>query len=104
MNIYIDNTNLLELFRLKSAVENTYINDATVTVTLKDEAGTEVTGQTWPLTLTYVPSSNGDYRGIISEDCEFTEGEPYYAIIEANAGVNRYGHWEIQFVPKVRRM
>lgn len=101
--VYVDNTNLVELSGLKSAIEDTFINDATVRLTVKDEDGTSITGQTWPATLTYVASSDGVYRGIIEDDVALIDGTTYYAHIDANAGTNRIGHWEFAFVPKTRR-
>lgn len=101
--VYVDNTNLVELSGLKSAVEDEFISDATVRLTVKDEAGANVTGQTWPATLTYVDASDGVYRGIIEDDVAIEAGTTYIAHIDANAGANRIGHWEFAFVPKTRR-
>ena len=102
MDVFVNNTNMLELLRLKSAVENTYINDAAVNVTVKTTAGANVSGQTWPLLLTYVPGSSGDYRGVLSENLAFAANTTYVAVVHANAGINRVGHWEVPFVPRVR--
>jgi hypothetical protein len=103
VQIWIDNTNLLELFRLKSAVENAFVNNATVTVTIVDGDGEEVEGQTWPATMTYVTSSSGDYRAILSHQLQLEPDTTYFAIIDANGGTNRIGHWEISFLAKTRR-
>lgn len=104
-NVYVGNTNVIELSGLKSAIEDSFVNDAEVTVTVKDEAGTNVTGQTWPLTLTSIDGTDpeGNYRGILKATIELTDGETYYAHIDANAGTDRVGHWEFAFKPKTRR-
>jgi hypothetical protein len=101
--VYVDNTNLIEVRGLKSAIEDAFIVDATVTLTVKDAAGASPTGQTWPATLAYVADSDGWYRGIIEDDVALVDGTTYYAHIDANAGANRIGHWEFAFVPKTRR-
>ena len=100
--VYVGNTNLLEIFRLKSAIDNSYINDATVTVTVKDSLGVEVTGQSWPTAVDYVSGSDGDYYCILDENLDLTAGESYIAEIDADGGVNRFGHWEVTFVPIIR--
>ncbi|QKC83272.1 hypothetical protein [Mesorhizobium sp. NZP2077] len=101
--VYVDNTNLIEVVGLKSAVEGGFVNDADVSVTVKDASGTNVTGQTWPATLAYVASSDGVYRGILEDDLALVDGAQYVAVIDADAGANRIGHWEFAFTPKTRR-
>lgn len=101
--VYVDNSNVIELRGLKLAIENTYVNDADVTVTVKDSAGADVAGQAWPTTMDYVAASNGIYRAIVEEAAELVADETFYAFIDADAGAQRIGHWEFAFVPKVRR-
>lgn len=101
--VYVANTNVIELAGLKDAVEGEFVNDATVTVTVKDGDGEEVAGQTWPATMGFVTDSDGLYRGIIEDDVELTAGTTYYAHVEVDAGPDRIGHWEFAFVPKTRR-
>ncbi|WP_027037883.1 hypothetical protein [Mesorhizobium ciceri] len=101
--VYVGNTNIIELSGLKSAIEGTFVNDADVSVTVKDAEGTNITGQTWPAAMAYVASSDGIYRGILEDDLGLVDGTTYYAHIEADAGTNRIGHWEFAFVPKTRR-
>ncbi|MER9355555.1 hypothetical protein NKI61_19995 [Mesorhizobium sp. M0514] len=100
--VYVANTNVIELDGLKSAIEDEFVNDATVSVTVKDEAGAEVTGQTWPEAMAYVAVSDGLYRGIIEDGVEMTAGTTYVAHIDVDAGADRVGHWEFNFVPKTR--
>jgi hypothetical protein len=108
--IYVANTNVLELSGLKSAIEDAFINDATVTVTLKDSEGNAVTGQTWPTTMAYVAASDGVYRAIMKDglsivaaDDDSAEGVgEYTAFIEANAGTDRIGHWEFPVTAATR--
>ena len=99
---FVANTNVLELQGLHSEIEGAYVNDATVTVTVKDEDGVAVTGQTWPLTMQYVATSQGDYRAILKDTLALVAKQNYFAFIDVNAGIDRVGHWEFKFKPVTR--
>jgi len=101
--VYVGNANVVELRGLRNVVDDAYVNDADVTVTVKDSASVDVTGQTWPTTMDYVTASDGTYRAVIEEEVELVAGDTYYAFIDADAGGNQTAHWEFAFVPKVRR-
>lgn len=95
--IYIANTNNILLTGLKSEQEGTYLNDATVTLTLKDSTGTEVGAGPWPITMDYVAASSGNYIGYLSADLALLQGKKYTAFIDADASdsnTERKGHWE----------
>jgi len=102
--VYVGNTNVIELSGLKSLIEDEFIADADVSVTVKDTEGTAVEGQTWPLTLASIDGTEpeGNYRGILKNTLELTAGTTYVAHIDADAGADRIGHWEFNFVPKTR--
>lgn len=85
-----DNTHLIELIDLKDDVAGTYINNATVTAVLKDDDGEEIAGASWPLTLNYVASSNGEYRGVLSHELETTVGARLWAEVTAAAVAGQY--------------
>lgn len=99
MTAFIANTNVLDLIGLKDEIDGTFINDADVSVTIKDADGNEVTGQTWPATMTYVAASDGNYRAFVSEEVEFVHRAKHTAIIDADGGENLVGHWEFVFRP-----
>lgn len=102
MTAFVGNTNVLDLIGLSSEIESAFINDATVEVTVKDAAGNEIDGQSWPTTMDYLAASDGNYRAYIQEDVEFVPKQPYYAHITADGGVNRVGHWVFPFKPLTR--
>src|SRR5262245_45959436 len=102
MPAFVLNTNVLDLIGLKSHVENVYLNAATVTYTIKDKAGAEVGGATWPQEMVYVTGSNGDYQGILPSVLEMPPNKLYYAWIDAQVGGERIGHWEMPFKPITR--
>jgi hypothetical protein len=97
MTVFVANTNVLELLGLKSAIEGTFINDATVAVTVKDKTGTNVTGETWPLSMAYVTTSNGNYRAILKDTLPLANGQKYKAHVTADGGANRKGSWVFEF-------
>ena len=93
--IYLSTDHLLEVRGLKNIATDAYIDDATVIATLVDEDGAEVVGQSWPLTLSYVASSDGIYRGTLEDALNLTEDLEYTAQITASGGSNLARYWEI---------
>ena len=102
MTAFVQNTNVLDLIGLKNEIAGTFINNATVTVTIKDALGVNVSGGSWPLTMNYLATSNGNYRAFISETLPFVDKTKYIAYIDANGGANLVGHWELTFKPTAR--
>ncbi len=89
--LYLQSDNLLEVTGLQNAATETYINNATVTVTLADASGTAVSGQSWPATLPYVNGSNGDYRATLEDTLSLSENSTYVARVTVLAnGLKRY--------------
>lgn len=102
MTAFVMNTNALDLLGLKSHTEGVYLNDATVTFTIKDKAGTPVTGSTWPQTMVYITSSNGDYRALLPAALGLIAKQKYTVFIDAAGGGERIGHWQYPFTPLTR--
>lgn len=81
-----------------------FINDATVVWVFRaaaangdyDAAGALVTNGGG--TMTYVPSSRGNYIGTIEDDAAFTLGATYYAIASFTASGDRVGSRKIKYV------
>ena len=88
------NDNVLILDALKDYIADTYINDASVTATLKDTAGNAVTGAT-DLVMSYVAGSDGQYRATIPYDITCTCRRMYTVEITADGGSDRRGFWEV---------
>lgn len=99
--LYLSNTNVIEINELYDTSAESYLNSATVTVTLEDKAGTEVTGETWPKTMSYVSASNGKYRATLASGIGITAGKQYIAKITATESGNT-GYWEVPLVAHVR--
>ena len=106
MNVFISNTNVITLYRLRSTVDGSFIGDAVVSLTIVDALeGHEVAGEDWPIFMEPVAGSpsQGDYAAVLSDGISFEADTKYIAIVDVDAGVDRIGHWEIPFVAKVRK-
>jgi hypothetical protein len=90
---YVNSDNVVEVQSLTDAVTSTLITTASVTVTLKDSDGVEVTGETWPLTLNH--QGSGTYRGTISDTVmgNLSSGDTATATFTADDGAGKYREW-----------
>jgi len=99
----VGNDNILELDLFKNEAAGTFINSgATMSVTVVDSAGTEVTGQTWPATLSYVAASDGKYRATLEDVAAFVDGSKYTAKITADGGPGLKGFYELPLQGQTR--
>ena len=81
-----DNTSVVEVNGLKDSITGSFENAATVTVEdILDKDNVSVTGITFPVTLIYVASSNGIYRGNLPATAGFISGQLYNLTIKAVA-------------------
>lgn len=100
--LFVGNDNILEVSDLKNELTGADLNAATVTVTLKDAAGANVTGDTWPKTMTYVTGSKGTYRTTLLYSMPLTAGDRYNAVISANGGAGLQASWTVECVARAR--
>lgn len=100
--LYVGNDMIMELDGLKNAVTNAFVNNATVNVTLTDSSGEQVTGETWPLTMSYVTSSDGTYRATLQDTLPLVKNKRYKATVNAEAAGLK-GNWEIDVIAKARQ-
>lgn len=91
--LHVGNDNLIEVSDLKNVASGAYINNATVTVTLKDADSVNVNGQSWPVTLNYVTASNGKYRATLVDTLALVVDDTYYATVIADAGDGLKATW-----------
>ncbi len=100
--VYDQNDNLIKVNGLEDdAAAGTYLNAATVTATLQDPDGSDVTGAT-NITLNYIAASNGNYEGTIESTVTLTVGPGYLLVIDADEG-GVVGHWELEAEVIARR-
>jgi hypothetical protein len=95
--LFKDNDHVLELAGLVDTVGGEFVNSATVTFTLYDSTDTEVTGQSWPATMSYVTASDGKYRATINNTLPLVVGSRYYASVDVDAGSGLVGTWKVKF-------
>ena len=95
--LFIGNDMSLTVTGLKDEIAGTFINSgATVTATIKNRAGVNVSGQNWPLTLSYLTGTNGNYRGVLEDGIAFEANEIYRIEITADAGSDVIGFWRYE--------
>lgn len=99
---YVGNDMLVELDELMNMATNAYVNDATVLCTLVDSTGANVTGQSWPLSLSYVATSSGKYRGTLNAGLALSKSRRYKAKITVTAG-SLTGYWEQDVIALARQ-
>lgn len=88
---YKNSDNIVRLDNQYDTYTAAYLNSATVTATLKDLAGTEVTGVSWPVTLTYVSASNGQYIAVVDKTAAVTVGLSYrLEITLVQSGIDKF--------------
>lgn len=96
----INSDNLITLVGLTNGADSTFINSATVSATLKDSFGVNVTGQAWPLTLDYVASSNGNYQGTL-QDVLALSASNYTALVVADSGAGLHREWTVPLTAEI---
>ncbi len=84
--LFRNNDHLLTLTGLQDSSDLSFVNDATVTATVKDINGNDVTGIVWPLTLAYVAASNGNYEVVLDKAIVITPGIEYVTEITVVSG------------------
>lgn len=100
--LYTGNDTVVEARGVMNEVTGEYLNSATVTCTLLTSAGVEVTGQSWPLAMAYVSSSDGVYRATVPKTVAITANGRYKMQIDVNAGAGLVGQWTVPCLCRVR--
>ncbi len=100
--IYLNNDNLLSIEALKNASSGSFMNDATVTATLKDSSGNTVSGQTFPLTLSYMADTDGNYQATLSDSLNIIESTIYTAEITATSSSGLVAKWNMELTATKR--
>ena len=91
--LYIDNHNVIEWQALTNSVTGVVDTGATVSATIKDSSGTEVSGQTWPAVMAH--DTGGTYRATLDADLVLIPNRMYTALVEAVGSGGEIGHREI---------
>lgn len=100
--IYTGNDTLLEVAKLQNGVTGEPLNDADVSVTLRDQRGQDVEDTAWPLSLLYVAGSQGLYRVTLPYTLPLQPNARYVAVITVNGGPGLMANWELECVARQR--
>lgn len=100
LTLYVGNTNVIELQGLKNSVTGTTDTAATVEVTLKDGAGVEIAGQSWPASM--VHDADGTYRATLEDDLSLRKGGRYFAYVTATGSGGEVGNWVGECIASIR--
>ena len=84
---WLTTDNMVHVQGIHDAVDGSWVNDATVTATMANAAGTAVTG-VGTVTLGYVTGSNGDYVGVVPDTASLTEDEVLTLTITMTATID----------------
>jgi hypothetical protein len=72
---------------------------ATVTYRVQDEAGVDVTGDTWPQTAVYVTGSQGKFVVLLRDTLAFTPHVECNCVITVDAGGDAHRVWKERLHP-----
>ena len=100
--INISNDNLLTVDGVQDAIDGSFISGATVEANLKDENGVLVTGQSFPLLLTFVVGSNGKYIGTLEEALDLSVQTQYTLTIDIDADSGIRANFQIPVKALIR--
>lgn len=94
--LWIDSDNLWTVDELKNKATGAFINGATVTMTLlESDQTTEVAGETWPISVPYVPASDGKYQATLRDTLPLVDKKKYFAKVVADAGTDLKSTWYV---------
>lgn len=96
---FLGSDHLIEYADTQNVADGSYINDATVSVTVKTRLGTTVAG---PIAMPYVTASNGLYQGTLPHDMAVTLGVEYVAEITIDGGAGLVGLVKLPFTARDR--
>lgn len=99
MNLYIGNSNVVQLKGLRNAATNQYINGATASFTITRNGAAISGGSNIP--MNYLAGSNGQYYGVLPETAGLNNAI-HIVVITVDAGVNADAVWTIPVRPRVR--
>jgi hypothetical protein len=101
MNLYLDNSNVVELRSLTNSVTGIADESATVTVTIRDKEGNSVAGENWPVSMSHV--ADGLYRATLSHLIEISFNHQYTADVSAAGSGGEVGNWSCPVIGTVRK-
>lgn len=92
--LWVGNSNVVRVRKLQDVLSGNYLNAAQVRVTVLDENGAAVAGETWPKAMTYIAASDGGYQVALSASLVIADGQQVTLIVDAIQALT-VGRWEI---------
>lgn len=99
MNLYIGNSNVVQIKGLRDAVTKDYVNNATCSFSVLRN-GVAVTGGS-DVAMEYVPGSNGHYFGVLPETADLNSAV-HVVVVSVDAGTNKDAVWTVPVRPTTR--
>lgn len=75
---------------------------AVVQFRIQTPAGVDVAGETWPVTMTYIAGSPGDFIGILRAEVMLTAGQQYRFLGTVDNGPDQAGRWNMPLTVHTR--
>ena len=93
--LLIGNDQTVTVTGVQDDITKEYITDATVTATIKNRDGSDVAGESWPITLDYITDwqdegfeTDGNYRGNFEDGIELVDEKLYTVEIGIDGGAD----------------
>lgn len=98
MIAYVDNDNVVRLdgataVNLSTGLHTYLDGTATVRFTITDLSNVPVPGETWPVPMTYIAASQGNFIGVVRRTVQLVANQDYKFIGEVTFGLDQYGKW-----------
>ena len=102
--LLIRNDNIIEAQNVLNTVTKLNINDASAIITVSlASTSAAVSGETWPLTMSFVTGSSGKYRATLANTLVITENKKYIGTLLIDGGAGLRGEWTVPIVARDRR-
>lgn len=100
MDAFVANDNTVRLTGARTTRldtgEDVYLDaGATVTFRVQSMSYVDVTGETWPVTMSYIAGSQGDFIGVLRDTVVLDAGLEYRFVGQVDNGVDQHGSWDI---------
>jgi hypothetical protein len=98
--LFIDNSNVIKIPVLTVSDSGLPDLGASVSVTVMDSAGAEVSGETWPVSMAHAGA--GEYKATLSDSLALTKNAVYTARVTATGSGGQKGRWNCKVVAQER--
>jgi hypothetical protein len=68
---------------------------AVVTFRIQTTDYEDVTGETWPVPMQYIPGSTGDFLGVVRDTILFEVDRAYRLIADVTVGLDQHRRWDM---------